>query len=303
MSKIKFFISTLCFSLATINLAHALPVGIQNQEIINQIQDMISGERDFSLNPISDGIPTSDPYPACFPVPTCESLGYTYPVADGCPHGNPGVKCPMDTSLMFCPTDCSFYPLSSGDIIDGAGTTKSCTDNNGNTTYRYTKCNKPYHYNLETHKCEVCPGTKVYSHGIGCKQPRYKVGDTVYWEEKPIATVVEAKPTGQNTSRISVMAMKTITNPDYHTGRYSPWMIYKNGAVRKLVYIANKLYHAGFKCSSKDGSIAQLDRVQLYNEMSSFNGAEYSNGNFIAIRDYIANHCTASDGHLAQDWI
>lgn len=42
---------------------------------------------------------TSIPTPQCLTPPSCDSLGYTKSASD-CPNG--GIKCPWDTSKMFC---------------------------------------------------------------------------------------------------------------------------------------------------------------------------------------------------------
>lgn len=96
----------------------------------------------------------------CKPVPSCSSLGYN---ATSCPSGESVLKCPFDSSQLYCveEKDCSKFPYSD-ENIENCRKTESCTKG-GKTTYACT----------ETDRLHSIDNGKVI-------RRKFNVGDIVY---------------------------------------------------------------------------------------------------------------------------
>lgn len=73
--------------------------------------------------------------PLCKKIPSCYSLGYTMNESD-CQVGIDYLKCPYDNKWVYCPEDCSTYPLAICDT--SIGTCKQCGLEG---RWKYTSCN------------------------------------------------------------------------------------------------------------------------------------------------------------------
>ena len=138
-------------------------------------------------------------YAACVPTPDCEELGYTSTI---CPQG--GVKCPWDTTKLFCGCDGMYKYKCIGRGYAG-GNGQNCDD-------KYTSCKCGNRYKWEDGSCV-----------LDCSVTECKIGSILYSDKTCSYCRLESK------TPIGVIG-GTYNNTKYVVGLneiYGFWLIYE----------------------------------------------------------------------------
>ena len=114
----------------------------------------------------------------CEKITTCEELGFVQYENDCDKVGLPFIRCPFDTSKVYCPEDCRGYELNECDPTIG-----ECARCQGTGLYKHTSCTAGY--KLSDGKCT--PEPKCVEQGFTGEVKEPLIGDIEYcWvgEEK-----------------------------------------------------------------------------------------------------------------------
>lgn len=200
-------------------------------------------------------LPVSAFAQSCTQPPSCESLGYTRSESE-CPQGS--VKCPWNTSLVYCPCDTSKYKYSC------RGTNESPSS---------AKCGNLYA------SCTCATGTH-WDSGGSCVSDRAQcsIGDIYYTDNTCVSS-------GNHDSSKEVLGIVVYVNGDGVGGQImAPWPIDEDGKKSssnvnmqwstEYVDISNLPNYTSSDLASKDyDSCGNTDRIVSYDNASTYPAA------------------------------
>lgn len=181
----------------------------------------------------------STAHASCVATPECDELGYT---STSCPYG--GVKCPWDTSKLFCGCDGIYKYKCDGRGYDG-GNGQACED-------KYTSCKCANRYKWENGACV-----------LDCSVSACNVGSIVYSDGSCSYCRVENKtPVGvigaiAGNNRYVVGLNESLTFWMHRGNGYSPINVEGITDIKNLNDLSKEL-------SGRENTIACMDTAKLY---------------------------------------